>query len=91
VGRRGHGRPFRYRGLSGSGLAERLDRGGDEPVSFVAYWVGRVLFPDFDPAWFGIAYGLFFALIILTLFLIPVRRPEKPAGLRKNRKDNIKK
>ena len=64
---------------------------GGEPVSFVGYWMGRLLFPDFDPAWFGLAYGLFFGLIVLTLFLVPVRRPAKPAGLRKLPKDNIKK
>ncbi|XXJ21524.1 DUF2784 domain-containing protein [Desulfovibrio caledoniensis] len=69
-------------------LRRAAGEGSDEPTSFVAYWVSRLLFPDFDPAWFGIAYGLFFGLIVLTLFLVPVRRPAKPAGLRKNRKDN---
>jgi signal transduction histidine kinase len=62
----------------------------DEPTSFVGYWVGRVLFPDFDPAWFGVAYGLFLALIVLTMFLVPVRRPAKPADSIKTRTDNRK-
>lgn len=53
--------------------------GGKESASFVAYWLGRALFPDIDPAWFGAAYGVFFALIVLTLFLVPVRRAAKPA------------
>ncbi|OIQ49773.1 hypothetical protein BerOc1_01698 [Pseudodesulfovibrio hydrargyri] len=63
-------------------LRRLAGEGKDEPVSLVGYWVGRVLFPDLAPAWFGIAYGLFFALIVLTLFLIPVRRAAKPADPR---------
>jgi hypothetical protein len=61
---------------------------GGKPESFVAHWLGRVLFPDLDPAWFEAAYGLFFALIVLTLFLVPVRRAEKPAAPRDGQKSN---
>ena len=51
-----------------------------EPVSCVRYWLGRVLFPDIDPAWFAGVYAAFFALVILTLFLVPVEKAEKPAA-----------
>ncbi|MGE4422437.1 MAG: DUF2784 domain-containing protein [Pseudodesulfovibrio sp.] len=71
-------------------LRRAAGEGGDEPASFVGYWLGRVLFYDFDPAWFGIAYGLFFGLIVLTLFLVPVRRAAKPAAPRNTIKHNKK-
>jgi len=53
---------------------------GGEPVSCVQYWLGRVLFPDIDPAWFAGIYAAFFGLVILTLFFVPVRKAEKPAA-----------
>ncbi|EGB15321.1 hypothetical protein DND132_2116 [Pseudodesulfovibrio mercurii] len=61
----------------------------DEPVSFVARWLGRMLFPEFDPAWFAAAYGLFFVLIVLTLFLVPVSRAAKPAAPHDDKNDNM--
>lgn len=45
--------------------------------SFIGYWADRLLFHDFSQAQFGVAYGLFFGLILLTLFLVPVRRRGK--------------
>lgn len=42
--------------------------------SFVAHWVGTLLFHDF-PEWvFTVAYAAFFAAVILTIFLVPVKR-----------------
>ncbi|BDQ34237.1 DUF2784 domain-containing protein [Pseudodesulfovibrio portus] len=45
--------------------------------SFIGYWAGKLLFHDFSQLQFGVAYGLFFGLILLTLFLVPVRRRGK--------------
>lgn len=45
--------------------------------TFIGYWVGRMLFHDFSHTQYTVAYSLFFALIILTLFLVPVRRKGK--------------
>ena len=45
--------------------------------SFIGYWAGKLLFHDFSQTQFGVAYGLFFGLILLTLFLVPVRRRGK--------------
>ncbi|HKI82454.1 MAG TPA: DUF2784 domain-containing protein [Pseudodesulfovibrio sp.] len=61
---------------------------GGDAVSFVAYWLGRLLFPDVAPAWFRVAYCLFFVLIVLTLFLIPVRGAAKPAEPHDEQKHN---
>ncbi|MEZ7197125.1 DUF2784 domain-containing protein [Pseudodesulfovibrio karagichevae] len=63
-------------------LRRAAGEGGDAPASFVGYWLGRVLFHYFDPVWFGVAYGLFFGLIVLTLFLVPVQWAAKPAASR---------
>ena len=59
-----------------------LRRAGGEPgvgdgESFVAHWLGRLLFLDFTPSQFATAYGGFFGLIVLTLFLVPVRHGRK--------------
>lgn len=47
--------------------------------SFMAHWVGELLFYDFDETTFTIIYVLFFAAVVGTLFLIPVHheRQEK--------------
>jgi hypothetical protein len=66
-------------------LRRAAGQDGTGPVSFVEYWLGRLLFLDFAPVWFGVAYGMFFALILLTLFLVPVRRPAKPAAPEKRK------
>ncbi|WP_338668705.1 DUF2784 domain-containing protein [Pseudodesulfovibrio methanolicus] len=69
-------------------LRRAAGEGGNEPASFVGYWLGRVLFLDFAPVWFAVAYGLFFGLIVLTLLLVPVRRAAKPADPRDREKLN---
>ena len=45
--------------------------------SFIGHWVGKLLFHDFSPVQYGVAYGLFFGLILLTFLLVPVRRTGK--------------
>jgi len=42
--------------------------------SFIGYWMGKILFYDLDEIHFMVAYGLFFMVVALTLWLIPVRR-----------------
>jgi hypothetical protein len=69
-------------------LRRAAGEGGDASASFVGYWLGRVLFLDFAPVWFAVAYGLFFGLIVLTLLLVPVRRAAKPADPRGGEKLN---
>jgi hypothetical protein len=49
---------------------------------FVAYWVQRVLFYDVDARVFVVAYVGFFALVLLTLFLV---RPRPPRWWRRGR------
>ncbi|MBI9080952.1 MAG: DUF2784 domain-containing protein [Pseudodesulfovibrio sp.] len=42
--------------------------------SFVGHWMGKLLFCDFDETWFTAAYGVFFLALVVTLWLVPVRR-----------------
>lgn len=44
-----------------------------EGRTFIGYWAGRILFHDFSPAQFTAAYSVFFALVVATLFLVPIR------------------
>ena len=48
-----------------------------EGQSFIGRWVGKLLFHDFSQVQYAVAYGLFFGLIVLTFFLVPVRRTGK--------------
>ena len=54
--------------------------GPGDGQSFVAYWMGRLLFHDIDETIFTVAYALFFLAVLATFFLVPVRRArrEKP-------------
>lgn len=51
--------------------------GPGESQSFIGYWAGKALFHDFSQTQYGVAYGLFFGLIVLTFFLVPVRKRRK--------------
>ncbi len=44
------------------------------PDSFMAYWLGRLLFHDLSPLFFGTLYALFFTLIALTFKFVPIRK-----------------
>jgi hypothetical protein len=46
--------------------------------SFVQHWVHWVLFYNADQRIFTIAYGAFFALVLITLFVVKPRRPNGP-------------
>ena len=46
--------------------------------SFMETWVGRLMFYDFEPWTFTLAYALFFAAIVLSFWLVPLRR-RKPS------------
>ena len=48
--------------------------GGGEGQSFVAHWMGALLFHDFDEQVFTVVYVLFFLAILATFFLVPVSR-----------------
>lgn len=53
------------------------DGGPADGHGFVAYWAGRLLFHDFEVATFTMAYTLFFAAVVATFWLVPVRRQSK--------------
>lgn len=50
--------------------------GAGEGESFVAHWLGKILFYDMDETVFTVVYALFFAAVALTLWLVPVRRKQ---------------
>lgn len=52
---------------------------GEQPhgQSFVAYWVDRLLFHDFSATAYLTAYALFFVAVVVTFYLVPVRRAGK--------------
>ena len=43
--------------------------------SFVQHWVHWLIFYNADQRIFAIGYGVFFALVLLTLFVVKPRRP----------------
>jgi hypothetical protein len=50
-------------------------RGQQSRVGFIERWVDRMLFYDF-PTWiFTVAYTVFAALVVLTWFTVPPRKP----------------
>lgn len=58
-------------------LRRAAGTGGEGGQSFVAHWVGRLLFHDFEEWFFTVAYAAFFAAVMITFFLVPVRRQGK--------------
>ena len=60
-------------------------RAGTDPryaKSFVGHWLQRLIFYEADERVFTIAYMIFFALVLLTLFMV---KPNPPRPLWKNR------
>jgi hypothetical protein len=55
---------------------ELRERAGEtaERGDFLARWVHQVLFYDFPPWIFTVAYSLFAAIVVLSLVLVPPRR-----------------
>lgn len=47
--------------------------GGGPGASFIGYWLGRLLYFECAPWEFMAVYGGFYALILLTLWWVPVR------------------
>src|SRR5215467_9347330 len=45
--------------------------------TFVQHWVHWLIFYDADPRIFAIGYGVFFALVLATLFFVKPRRPNR--------------
>jgi hypothetical protein len=64
-------------------LEARLrERAGDAPayeISFVQYWVGRLLFYEGDPWVFTTTYIAFFALVVASFWWVPVQWRGRPA------------
>jgi hypothetical protein len=57
---------------------EDMLRGGVRPESFIGRWVYRLLYYR-APEWvFTTAYALWAAATVVTLFLVPARKKEKP-------------
>ena len=64
-------------------LRQAAGRRGPGEEGFIAYWLDRILYHDFEPETFMVAYGLFYAAILATLFIVPVRpirRKKLPPG-----------
>ncbi|MEF2146152.1 MAG: DUF2784 domain-containing protein [Desulfovibrionaceae bacterium] len=67
-------------------LRELSGQAGPASESFVGYWVGRLLFYDWDEQTFTILYALFFTAMLSALFWAPVdwqgrkKRQELPSG-----------
>ena len=66
-------------------LRQAADAGfAGDGQSFVARWMGRVLFYDLGETAFTVIYGVFFAAVLVTLWLVPVRSRregrEKPSA-----------
>jgi len=61
--------------------ALRVQAGTDPQyaTSFVGYWLQRLIFYQADERVFTIAYGIFFALVLFTLFAV---KPNRPRWLR---------
>ncbi len=57
--------------------ALREKAGGDPRYrgGYVAHWLHRLIFYELDENVFTVAYGLFFALVLVTLFWIKPRPP----------------
>lgn len=49
--------------------------GAGDGQSFVAYWVGKLLFHDLSEETYTIIYILFFLAVVATFFLVPIRWP----------------
>jgi len=50
------------------------------PGGYVAHWLHRLIFYDLDERFFAVGYGLFFALVVFTLFWV---KPHPPAWWRR--------
>jgi hypothetical protein len=62
-------------------LWEDTLRGQQSHVGFIERWVDRILFYDFSPWIFTVAYTVFALLVALTWVLVPpVQRSRKLAG-----------
>jgi hypothetical protein len=59
----------------------RLLAGGEERYagSFVQHWLHRVLFYDLSARFFMVAYIVFFAMVALSFWFVPLRRRAKTA------------
>lgn len=67
-------------------LRRAAGQGGvGEGVSFIGYWLGKILFYEFSTMAFAIVYGVFFTAIVISLWLVPV---EKRTSDRKNMPDH---
>jgi len=64
---------------SNAGLEPRYEGG------FIAHWVHSILFYDFDPRVFTIGYVSFFALLLLTLYVV---KPDAPQWWVRRRIEN---
>lgn len=45
------------------------------PQGFIGYWIDRLIYYNWPPWAFALIYFTFAAMVIATLWLVPVRRP----------------
>jgi hypothetical protein len=57
----------------------RVKAGGDPygQSGFIAHWLQRLLFYDWPPRVFTLIYVVFFALVVLTSFVVKPNRPKR--------------
>ncbi len=56
-------------------LRARAGQGPAYSATFVEYWVGRLLFYELSMTTFTILYGIFFALLLLSLWVVKPQWP----------------
>ena len=52
-----------------------LGGGAGYSRDFVGYWIDRLIFYDFPPAFFRVAYVVFGATVVITFVVVPPRWP----------------
>lgn len=53
------------------------DGGADQGKSFMAYWMGKLLFYDMNETVFTFVYAVYFVAVVITFWCIPVRESRK--------------
>ncbi|MGL1863126.1 MAG: DUF2784 domain-containing protein [Pseudodesulfovibrio sp.] len=58
--------------------------GTGDGQSFVAHWVRKLLFHDFNETTYTIVYALFFSVVVATFFLVPIRLRKSENGKKRS-------
>lgn len=71
-------------------LRRQAGGGGRYEGSFISHWIQRIIFYEAEPWVFTLSYVVFFAAVVSTFWLVPLRtgRPDGGAENSKNRSSN---